>query len=37
MSYVLLGYGATLGTLALYALRVILRTRALTREPGGDG
>ncbi len=32
MSYVLLGYGATLGTLGVYALRVVVRGRALSRR-----
>jgi hypothetical protein len=29
--YIALGYGVTLGTLALYTLRLVIRTRALTR------
>jgi hypothetical protein len=32
MSYVLAGYGATVGTLGVYALRVVLRGRALARQ-----
>ncbi len=32
MSYVLLGYGATLGTLGAYGLRVVMRGRALSRR-----
>ena len=32
MSYVLLGYGASVGTLGIYALRVVLRSRVLARE-----
>ena len=35
MTYVLLGYGATLGTLGVYALRVVFRGRALARQSGG--
>ena len=30
--YVLAGYGITVGTLGLYALRVVLRGRALARS-----
>lgn len=33
MTYVLAGYGATVAALVLYALRVVLRSRALA----GDG
>jgi hypothetical protein len=33
MSYVLAGYGATVGVLAVYGLRVMLRVRALARAP----
>ena len=32
MSYVLAGYGVTLAALALYALRVVVRSRALSRQ-----
>ena len=32
MSYVLAGYGVTVATLALYALRVVVRSRALARD-----
>jgi len=35
MRYVLLGYGATLGTIGVYALRVVFRGRALARRAGG--
>lgn len=40
--YVLAGYGATVGVLALYALRVVRRGRALARSlppdpPDRDG
>ena len=34
--YVLAGYGITLATLAWYALRVLHRGRALTREAESD-
>ena len=34
--YVIAGYGITVGTLGLYALRVVLRGRALVRARG-DG
>ena len=30
--YIALGYGVTLGTLALYTVRLMVRTRALTRS-----
>lgn len=36
MAYVLAGYGLTLATLTLYALRILRRGRALTREAGCD-
>jgi len=32
VKYVLLGYGATVGTLGIYALRVVFRGRALARR-----
>jgi hypothetical protein len=35
-AYVLAGYGLTLATLALYALRILRRGRALSREAGHD-
>ena len=34
MSYVLLGYGTTVGALGAYALRVVVRRRALSRQSG---
>lgn len=35
MKYVLLGYGATVGTLGAYAVRVVFRGRALARQARG--
>ncbi len=32
MSYVVAGYAVTLATLGLYAVRVVMRTRALARQ-----
>ena len=34
MTYVLLGYAVTVGTLGAYALRVVIRRRALSRQSG---
>ena len=35
MTYVAAGYGATVATLVLYALRVVLRSRALAGDRQG--
>ena len=34
MTYVLLGYGATVATLVVYAARLGMRARALSRRQG---
>lgn len=36
MTWVLAGYGVTAGVLALYALWLVLRARALARKGGGS-